>query len=103
MKLKKEFEDWFLNLNRDFGEEELVQLRNCEQYFYTSTKALYDQFCTIAQLKERIDELGGLLETSVTGLEWFLSEFPLEHKNCDDEHLAACKAAILQQKKEMKE
>lgn len=61
--LRREFENYFLSLDRDFGREELTTISSTGRYFYTTTQALYDQFCEIKKLKDEIKEIVGVYFT----------------------------------------
>ena len=52
--IRRDFEGWFLSLDRDFGREELTRISATGRYFYTTTQALYVQFCRIRTLEEAI-------------------------------------------------
>lgn len=49
--MRIKFEAWFLNLNSDFGQEELSTMLNGD-YFYTTTQALWNQYKTINSTKD---------------------------------------------------
>jgi hypothetical protein len=55
---RRDFEHWFLNLNSDYSSEELTQIRASGMYFYTTTQALFDQFCRISELEAMLSFLG---------------------------------------------
>jgi hypothetical protein len=52
--LRREFENYFLSLDRDFGREELTTISSTGKYFYTTTQALYDQFREIKHLQNMV-------------------------------------------------
>lgn len=50
--IKQRFEEWFLSLNSDFGDEELTYSDSRHRYFYTTTQAMYTQFCELDTFKD---------------------------------------------------
>ncbi len=64
VEIRERFENWFLSLDRDFGQSELSKLPS-GGYFFVTTQALYKQFCEIEKLKaalESIDNPGDDIE-----------------------------------------
>lgn len=61
-----EFEKWFLSLDSDFGQEELVKFPN-GKYFYTTTRALYDLFCQVRGLEQDAERYRFIRDTDNWG------------------------------------
>lgn len=57
----------------------------------------HEQEDKIDALEAEVAQLCGLLETSVTGLEWYMNTYPLDVSECDHEHLAECALALTQE------
>lgn len=53
---KEEFEEWFLGLDYDFREMNKLSIGTSGKYFFTTTQALYDQFCHIKNLEKALAE-----------------------------------------------
>lgn len=49
--LRQEFEEWFLGLDMDFSRSDLLITQGSDNYFYTTTQALWKQYRRIAELE----------------------------------------------------
>lgn len=53
--MRQEFEEWFLRLDADHREMDLLSTRGDGDYFYTTTQALWKQWQRIEELEAKLN------------------------------------------------